>query len=132
MARGSRGWPVAGIVVASLSMAWSVGMGAYAAHGAARILNEQMLGVLQTAVQYQIYHSLALFLLALALGSGWVGPRLGRMAGIVMLTGMLLFSGSLYGLSLWSWKAGFVTPVGGLLLLISWLMVAVAALRRAG
>lgn len=115
------------VVLAGLSGAASVLLGAFAAHGLRARLSEQHLAVFQTAVHYQQWHSLALLLVGL-----WLlrQPSLYlRLASAALLLGMLLFSGSLYALVLWSWPVGLLTPLGGLCLVAGWLAVSLAAWR---
>lgn len=115
------------VVLAGLSGAASVLLGAFAAHGLRARLSEQYLAVFQTAVHYQQWHSLALLLVGL-----WLlrQPSLYlRLASAAWLLGMLLFSGSLYALVLWGWPVGLLTPLGGLCLVAGWLAVSLAAWR---
>ena len=115
------------VVLAGLSGAASVLLGAFAAHGLRARLSEQHLAVFQTAVHYQQWHSLALLLVGL-----WLlrQPSLYlRLASAAWLLGMLLFSGSLYALVLWAWPVGLLTPLGGLCLVAGWLAVSLAAWR---
>ena len=110
-----------------------VGLGAFAAHGLRSRLAPEMLAVFETAVRYQIYHAFAL------LGAAWGWARWQRreftLAGALFMAGILLFSGSLYGLALSGPRwLGPVTPVGGLAFLAGWLALGIGALRapRAG
>ncbi len=115
------------VVLAGLSGAASVLLGAFAAHGLRARLSEQHLAVFQTAVHYQQWHSLALLLVGL-----WLlrQPSLYlRLVSAAWLLGMLLFSGSLYALVLWGWPVGLLTPLGGLCLVAGWLAVSLAAWR---
>lgn len=115
------------VVLAGLSGAASVLLGAFAAHGLRARLSEQHLAVFQTAVHYQQWHSLVLLLVGL-----WLlrQPSLYlRLASAAWLLGMLLFSGSLYALVLWGWPVGLLTPLGGLCLVAGWLAVSLAAWR---
>lgn len=115
------------VVLAGLSGAASVLLGAFAAHGLRARLSEQHLAVFQTAVHYQQWHSLALLLVGL-----WLlrQPSLYlRLVSAAWLLGMLLFSGSLYARVLWGWPVGLLTPLGGLCLVAGWLAVSLAAWR---
>ena len=115
------------VVLAGLSGAASVLLGAFAAHGLRARLSEQHLAVFQTAVHYQQWHSLALLLVGL-----WLLRQSSlylRLASAAWLLGMLLFSGSLYALVLWGWPVGLLTPLGGLCLVAGWLAVSLAAWR---
>ena len=94
-------------------------LGAFAAHGLKAVLSEDMRAVFETGVRYQAYHSLALF--AVAWLAARAPSRAAAAAGVCFAAGTLLFSGSLYALSLTGLrKLGAITPVGGLLFLIGW------------
>lgn len=106
-----------------------VGMGAFGAHALRTRLSADMLGVWKTAVEYQMFHALALLgvglLLRQAATSTWLSA-----AAICFAAGVLLFSGSLYALALSGVRIlGAVTPLGGLLFLIGWALLFVATLR---
>ncbi len=97
-----------------------VAVGAFGAHGLKDVLSEPMKAVFETGVRYQMIHGLALFVVA------WLSERfpssLISAAGWCFLSGIILFSGSLYVLSLTGVKAwGAVTPIGGLAFLSGWL-----------
>ncbi len=116
------------IVVAALNMAIAVGAGAFGAHGLKRILDPDMLSIWHTAVTYQVMHALGMLLLALMLGRS--GISLFAIAGWTMFAGIVLFSGSLYWLALSGTRVlGMITPLGGVLFIVSWLLVAWAAMR---
>ncbi len=92
----------------------AVGLGAFGAHALKARLTPEMLAVFETGVKYQVYHALALLLLAALRGPG--------KAAWCFTLGIILFSGSLYLLALTGVrKWGAVTPIGGLLFLIGWL-----------
>jgi uncharacterized membrane protein YgdD (TMEM256/DUF423 family) len=105
-------------------------LGAFAAHALKGSLSEHSLGVFQTGVQYQFYHSLALLLLAVIYRQS-PQPMLLWSAGF-MLAGILLFSGSLYLLALTQQKwFGPVTPLGGLCFIVAWLLLIMASIKMA-
>ena len=109
-------WIRAGAIV----MLLSVLLGAFGAHGLKDVLSDPMKAVFETGVRYQMIHGLAFFVVA------WLGSRstshLINAAGWFFLGGIILFSGSLYILSLTGVKAwGALTPVGGLAFLAGWL-----------
>jgi uncharacterized membrane protein YgdD (TMEM256/DUF423 family) len=94
----------------------AVGLGAFGAHALKTRLTPDMLAIFETGVRYQIYHALALLLLAAVRGPS--------KAGWCFTAGILLFSGSLYILALTGVrKWGAVTPIGGVLFLIGWLIL---------
>ena len=105
-----------------------VGVGAFGAHG----LKEKLQGLgtsatFQTATEYHLYHALALVAVGLVALAGRGGTAL-AVAGWSFLAGILLFSGSLYALSLTgATKLGMIAPLGGLAFLAGWGALAVAA-----
>ncbi|WP_371232592.1 DUF423 domain-containing protein [Pseudomonas sp. QE6] len=104
-----------------------VALGAFAAHGLKNRLTPEYLAVFQTGVHYQMLHALAL--LGVALLSVQVGGALVKWAGWAFVTGILLFSGSLYLLTLAGLSVGIVTPIGGLFFLIGWALLFATAAR---
>ena len=107
----------------------SVAAGAFAAHGLKARLPPDMLGVFELAARYQMYHAIALVLCAVA-WARWPGPAV-ALAGALFLLGILLFSGSLYVLSLTGIRwLGAVTPFGGVAWLIGWASLAWAAIQH--
>lgn len=128
MSRWARGFAVA----AALLLALATIAGALAAHALSQRLAIDQLDVLQTAVRYQFFHALGLFGVALLIDR--VPARMLRAAAWLLTAGIVLFSGSLYVLIAGlSGSAGVVvgvlTPVGGLCLILAWLLVALAMLR---
>ena len=99
-------------------------LGAFGAHALKGHLSSEALSVWQTAVQYHFWHALAL-LATPRLAGAWA-----KAAGWLFITGVLVFSGSLYALALEAPRAlGMITPVGGMALILGWLAFAVAAIR---
>jgi len=121
------GFPlVAGAFLALLA----VMAGAFGAHGLRNLVSERGLEVFQTAVTYQIYHSIALVLVALLAGQGLPRKLLGWSAGF-FLAGILLFSGSLYLLVLTDIRwIGPITPLGGVCFMVGWALLITSGLRR--
>lgn len=114
-----RGFAVLGAVSAGLAVA----AGAFGAHALRIRLPPDLLAVFETGARYQMYHALALLAVAWA-ASRWPTPAL-QAAGWCFVAGTVLFSGSLYLLSLTGVRwLGAVTPLGGLLLLAGWLLMA--------
>jgi len=116
------------LMAAACSGFLAVALGAFGAHGLRGLLSEYLMGVYQTGVQYQFYHTLAL--LAVALLAGRTCSRCLIVAGWSFLVGILLFSGSLYVLAFTGihWL-GAVTPLGGLAFLIGWASLACVAFK---
>jgi len=104
-----------------------VALGAFAAHGLKSKLTPEYLAVFQTGVHYQMLHALALF--GVALLSAHIGGALVSLAGWAFTIGILLFSGSLYLLTLAGLGVGIITPIGGLFFLIGWALLLAAAFR---
>ncbi len=105
-----------------------VGLGAFAAHGLKNRLTPEYLTIFHTGVTYQLVHTLAL--LGVALLATQIPGRLLTWAGASFAIGILLFSGSLYLLTLTGIsKLGIVTPFGGLAFLAGWLCLGLAAWR---
>lgn len=104
-----------------------VALGAFGAHALRSRLSADLLAVWRTAVEYQFYHALALGLIGLLLRQH-PGAALNA-AGACFAAGVLLFSGSLYALSLGGLRLlGAVTPLGGLLFLAGWALLLWAVL----
>jgi uncharacterized membrane protein YgdD (TMEM256/DUF423 family) len=105
-----------------------VALGAFAAHGLKQRLSPEYLEVFHTGVTYQLFHALAL--LAVALLAAHLPGRLLLWAGGLFAVGILLFSGSLYALTLSGiGRLGIITPFGGLAFLLGWLCLGLAAWR---
>lgn len=106
-----------------------VGAGAFGAHGLRGILSGRLLEVYQTAAHYHLVHSLVLGLVAVLLLTGKGGGWPAR-AAACFVAGIVVFSGSLYLLSLTGvgWL-GAVTPLGGVMLLCGWLCLFMAGLK---
>ena len=106
----------------------AVALGAFGAHALKDSLSQQYLEIYHTAVNYQFIHTLALFLVALAIMAAGSSAYL-KVAGICFAVGMLFFSGSLYVLVFTGkhWL-GAITPIGGTLFLVGWASLAIYAL----
>lgn len=115
--------PKTAAVAAALGFA-AVALGAFGAHGLADLLRtNDTAEIWQTAVQYHLFHTLAILAVALAL------PKARLPAGLWTL-GVLVFSGSLYLLAVTNLRwLGAITPFGGVLLLAGWLALLVRCLR---
>ena len=117
-------------IFAALSLAIATLIGAVAAHLLKGQLNAERYEVLQTAVQYQFFHSLGLLALAQLLDR--LALALLRVAVWLLAAGIVLFSGSLYLLIAGAPAiVGIATPAGGLALIASWALAALALLRAA-
>lgn len=112
----------------ALSAFVSVAAGAFGAHALRARLGTELLATFETGARYQMYHALALF------GVAWLTTRTSApqavWAGWLFVLGTVVFSGSLYALSLSGQRwLGAVTPLGGLAFLAGWICLAWAALR---
>ena len=108
------------LLVSAASGAISIGLGAFGAHALkGRLENYGNLPTFQTAVQYQFYHTITLLLIGLLMmkiPNQWLST-----SSYFMMGGILLFSGSLYTLSIFNIKwLGAITPIGGLGLILGW------------
>jgi uncharacterized membrane protein YgdD (TMEM256/DUF423 family) len=105
-----------------------VGLGAFAAHGLKSRLTAEYLSIFHTGVLYQLIHALAL--LGVAVLAAQLPGRLITWAGFSFALGIVLFSGSLYVLTLTGFsKLGIITPFGGLAFLVGWALLGLAAWR---
>jgi len=108
-------------------------LGAFGAHALKDSISPALLSAYQTGVQYHFIHVLALIGLALfilRLPVTVAVPTLFIVAGYLWMVGLVLFSGSLYGIAIGapSWF-GPITPLGGSLLIIGWLCFAIGIAR---
>ncbi len=106
----------------------AVALGAFGAHTLQGTFAAGMAEVYETGVRYQFYHALGLFAVAFAI-SRWKGTPT-ALAGWLFIVGILLFSGSLYVLSITGIRwIGAITPLGGLAFLAGWVVLAWTVLR---
>jgi uncharacterized membrane protein YgdD (TMEM256/DUF423 family) len=117
------------IGLGALAGAIGVALGAFGAHALKARLSADMLSVWQTAVQYHLWHALGLVAIGL-LAQHLPGSGAVRLAGWLLLVGIVLFSGSLYVLALGGARwLGAVTPFGGACFIAGWLALVFAVLR---
>lgn len=113
-----------------ISAMLAVCAGAFGTHGLRARLDERLLNIFQTAVEYHFYHAIGLTLVALALQQR-PQSRLLQWSGSMMFAGILLFSGSLYILALTDTRwLGMITPFGGLLFITSWILLALGLYQQ--
>jgi len=110
------------VAIAGLLMTLAIGLGAFGAHALEDILSSDRLQTWETAVQYQAWNSLGIILIVL------IGKNFSidvKPVTILLLIGILIFSGSLYILCLTdtSWL-GAITPIGGVLFILGWSLFA--------
>ena len=115
------------LFIAALSGFFCVALGAFAAHALGHVLDEKSLAWIDTGLKYQIFHTLAVLVIALSL---WHEAKFARLAMLAWSLGILLFSGSLYALAFGAGKfLVWITPVGGTLFLIGWLCLAYGSFK---
>ena len=115
------------LLIAALSGFLCVALGAFAAHGLSHVLDEKALAWIDTGLKYQIFHTLAVLMIALSL---WHEATFAQFAIRAWSLGILLFSGSLYALAFGAGKfLVWITPVGGTLFLIGWLCLAYGSFK---
>ena len=102
-----------------------VALGAFGSHALKSRLDDYSLDIYKTAVFYHLIHAMGIFIIAY-LSSHINDPKI-QWAGILLVCGIVLFSGSLYLLAITGQKwLGALTPFGGLALLAAWLLIAFA------
>lgn len=107
-----------------------VGLGAFGAHGLKAVLSSEMLAIYKTGVAYQMWHALGLCGIAVVRAES-PEARLLKWSGWLMFAGIVLFSGSLYLLTLLNLKwLGMITPFGGVAFLTAWLLLAIFAAQK--
>ncbi len=115
-------------VIGSISGFLSVALGAFAAHLLKTKLAPDLFDIFEVGVRYQFYHVFAILLAAIVYQ--WLGDA-AQTAGWLFVGGTIIFSGSLYLLSLTDTRwLGAITPIGGVMLLAGWAVLAVAAWRK--
>jgi uncharacterized membrane protein YgdD (TMEM256/DUF423 family) len=118
------------VLIAGASGAIGVGLGAFGAHGLQNLVSGDLLNTFETGVRYQMYHALALLLVAV-LPAGAVERRWATAAGRLFVIGTIIFSGSLYLLVLTDLRwLGAITPLGGAAFVAGWACLAWAAWKR--
>ncbi|MGI0487627.1 DUF423 domain-containing protein [Pantanalinema rosaneae CENA516] len=108
----------------------AVAGGAFAAHALRDHLSDRALTIFETGIRYQMYHALALLLVAVLLSRVELPPLTVTIAGYAFIIGIVIFSGSLYLLSLSGIKwLGAITPLGGVAFIVGWICLAIAAFQ---
>ena len=118
------------IFLGSINAFLAVALGAFGAHALKSRLSEEMLAIFQTGVHYHLIHALGLLLIGILVERIPESSLISWSGGLLLL-GIVIFSGSLYVLSLSGIRAfGAVTPFGGVSFLAGWILLAIAALRH--
>ncbi|HTG71059.1 MAG TPA: DUF423 domain-containing protein [Candidatus Udaeobacter sp.] len=117
--------------IGAINAAIAIALGAFGAHGLEKHLSDHYIEIFETGVRYHMYSALGLMLIALF--AKQIGAsKLALNGGRLIVAGIVLFSGSLYVLSLsGESKLGIITPFGGVALLAGWACVIVAAFKKA-
>ena len=119
------------LAIAGLLLALATACGTFGAHALRNQLAPERLQLWDTAVRYQFFQALGLIGVGLTLRTHDAGPL--RLAALLLVAGVVLFSGSLYSLSLGAPRVlGVLTPVGGLAWIGAWLLFAYAIWRGEG
>ena len=118
------------LLLGSVNAMLAVIFGAFGAHALKARLDESLLKVFQTANEYHFYHALGLILLGIIAmnmpANFWL-----KNSGWMMFAGIILFSGSLYLLSILNMRwLGMITPVGGVLFILAWAILCVAVVKQ--
>lgn len=101
-------------------------LGAFASHGLEKVVTPDAIETFQVGVRFQMYHALLLLFVG---NSSFIRINIKKLMLLFVIVGVLLFSGSIYGLATndltgFNFKnIGFITPVGGFLLILSWLIM---------
>ncbi len=104
----------------------SIILGAFAAHRFRKVLSQEVLQSFETGIRYMMYHAIALLVLGFHLNFLSLGQRL---TALFMISGVILFSFSIFGLCYGAYKKinlrflGPVTPIGGLLMVVAWVLL---------
>ena len=123
------------VMTGALLAAIAVALGAFAAHGLKKIVPAETVQTFQTGVQYQMYHSLALLLTGILYEK--CSQKYVKIAGYFFIAGIVLFSGSLYTLTIGKAaevtsfdNIGIITPLGGVCFIAGWLFLFFAAMKN--
>lgn len=121
-----RVWMTVGAVMTMLSVA----IGAFGAHMLKEKIGADAIAVYETGVQYHMIHALALLIVGLTAGQLEVSSKL-KWAARLLFIGIIVFSGSLYVLSITGIKVlGAITPIGGVAFIAGWLLFALDVWQR--
>ena len=120
------------VVIAAVFGMLSVIIGAFGAHGLKPLISNDALMSYETGVKYQMYHALLLLFVGI---TNIISNKFKSIIFYLIVLGIVLFSGSIYGLSTnaltgFNFKSiAFMTPIGGTLLIASWLFLLIGSLR---
>lgn len=114
------------LTIASIMMALAIAIGAFGAHGLKSLVSESLLKTFNTGVEYHFYNSLGLFAATFIM---YLKPTSKKavLASWLIFIGMIIFSFSLYFLVIFNMPIlGAITPIGGTLLIIAWILLAIS------
>lgn len=117
------------LLLGSINALLVILIGAFGAHDLKEKLTVENMAIFQTAVQYHFYHAIGLILVGLI---AWHIPSspYPRWSAWLMIMGIVLFSGSLYALSITDIRwLGMISPVGGIAFILAWLMLTVGIMK---
>lgn len=118
------------IILGALNAFLSVALGAFGAHGLEKVVEPKYMEIWKTGVQYQMFHATGLLVIGVLLGKMPASSLL-SWSGWLMLIGIILFSGSLYVLTLTKISVlGAITPLGGVAFLAAWILLIIAAVKH--
>jgi uncharacterized membrane protein YgdD (TMEM256/DUF423 family) len=123
------------LVTAAILGIVSIALGAFASHGLKDLITIEAQRTFATGVRYQMYHAILLLFIG---STTLISLKAKRIIYYLVIIGVLLFSGSIYGLATntltsFDFKSiGFITPIGGMLLIISWLILLINFLKTKG
>lgn len=119
------------LFLGSVNMVLVVVLGAFGAHGLKERLSPEMMAAYQTGIQYHFYHAAGLLIVGI-LSFFLQMSSLIRWSGFLMVVGIVIFSGTLYLLSVTGARwLGAITPVGGTAFVVAWFLLAIACLKAA-
>lgn len=120
------------VITAAILACLAVVFGAFGAHGLKELINADALATFEVGVRYQMYHAIAMLIIGL---STMVPTKTQKMVLLFFTFGVILFSGSIYLLSLKEilpfevTKIAFLTPIGGFGFIIGWIFLAVGIIK---
>lgn len=120
------------LISASIIGVISILLGAFGAHGLKALISEESIISFKTGVRYQMYHALLLLFIG---STTYLSETIKKKIFSFVITGLALFSGSIYLLAInkliaFDFKViGFITPIGGLLLIIAWSIMAIGFIK---
>ncbi len=117
------------IIIGAINAFLAVALGAFGAHGLEGRVEQKYLEIWKTGVTYQMFHATGLLIVGVLLGRLPANALL-SWSGSMMVIGIILFSGSLYVMTLTKISIlGAITPLGGLSFLAAWILIVVAAVK---